>query len=389
MKYFITGGGTGGHIYPALAIADAIIKKDPDCFIIFVGTERKADRQILKDKVIEGKLDVTFIRSSGFPRGIHPLKMLSFLWNVSLGIFRCIGLLWKYKPDVIIGTGGFGSFPLFFANLFFGRKTFIHEQNVLPGLANRVLGKLASKIGVSFRETLKFFPADKSVFTGYPLRWKSEDSDKVEAKRKLGFSPDKKIIFFFGGSLGARSINNALVEALPTLLQEESIGIIHGAGKNVSSDYNAYENTLAGLKEKGIDGSIQGKYLLQAYFNNIDEVYAASDIVVARSGAGTVVELAAMGIPSILIPKSLVPGNHQYYNAKALADSGGAVILKEDVITVNNKKQECINPEKLIGIIKDMVFNTQKLERMTESAGKIFVPDAAEKIYDEIAGLIK
>ncbi|MFC1557766.1 glycosyltransferase [candidate division KSB1 bacterium] len=389
MKYFITGGGTGGHIYPALSIADAIIKKDPECFILFVGTERKADRQILKEKVIEGKLDVTFIRSSGFPRGMHPVKMLNFLWNISLGILCCFGLLGKYKPDVIVGTGGFGSFPLFFANLFFRKKTFIHEQNVLPGLANRVLGKLASKIGVSFRETLKFFPADKSVFTGYPLRWKSGDSDKVEAKRKLSFSPDKNIIFFFGGSLGARSINNALVEALPALLKEENIGIIHGAGKNVSSDYNAFEDTLTGLKKSGIDGSIPGKYLLQVYFNNINEVYAASDIVVARSGAGTVVELAAMGIPSILIPKSLIPGNHQYYNAKALADSGGAVILKEDVITVNNKKQECVDPEKLIQIIKDLIHNTQKLERMKESAGKIYIPDAVEKIYDEIAGLIK
>ena len=389
MKYFITGGGTGGHIYPALAIADVIIKNDPDCHILFVGTKRKADEQILKDKVIEGRLDVTFIRSSGFPRGIHPLKMLSFLWNISPGIFRCIGLIRKYKPDVIVGTGGFGSFPLFFANLLFGKKTLIHEQNVLPGLANRVMGKLASKIGVSFRETLKFFPADKSVFTGYPLRWEIGDSDKVEAKRKLGFDPDKKIIFFFGGSLGARSINKALVEALPALFQEEGIGIIHGAGKNISSDYNAYEDTLERLKEKGINGSIPGKYVLEPYFDNMDEIYSASDIVVARSGAGTVVELTAMGIPSILIPKSLIPGNHQYYNAKALADSGGAVILKEDVIAVNNKKQEYVDPEKLIEIIKDMVFNTQKLESMTKSAGSFFIPDAAEKIYEEIAGLIK
>lgn len=388
MKYLITGGGTGGHIYPALAIADAIRKNDPDCKMLYVGVKGKAEENILKDKVNIEKFEIKFIHSSGLPRRFISVKFLKFLFSIKIGIFQGVGILIRFKPDIIIGTGGYGAFPIFFANIFFNKKSFIHEQNVYPGLANKIIGRISKKIGVSFKETLKFFPKNKTVFVGYPLRWKTKGFNREATKIKFGFDPKNKIIFFFGGSQGSRSINNAVFEFLNILLEKKNIGIIHGTGRYISSEYDAYLNTVSKLSEIGIEGSIPGRYLMEPYFTNVDEIYSVTDLVVARSGAGTVIELAAMGIPSILIPKSLVPGNHQYYNAKTLADVGGAVIIKEEIITKNNKKFESINSKVLIDTILDIIYDDTKLKKMSESVKHIYIPDSAERICSEIFSLV-
>jgi len=389
MKYLITGGGTGGHIYPALAIADAIKKNDPDCKMLYVGVKGKAEENILKDTTNIERFEIKFIHSSGLPRKFISAKFLKFLFSIIIGILQGVGILVTFKPDVIIGTGGYGSFPIFFANIFFNKKSFIHEQNVCPGLANKIIGKISKRIGVSFKETLKFFPENKTVFVGYPLRWKTKGFNKEASKIKFGFQPNNKIIFFFGGSQGSRSINNAVFDSLNILLEKKDIGIVHGTGRYISSEYDAYLNTVSKLNKIGIEGSIPGKYLIQPYFTNVDEVYSATDLVVARSGAGTVIELAAMGIPSILIPKSLVPGNHQYFNAKALADVGGTVIVKEEIITKNNKKFESVNSKLLIKIILDIIYDETKLKRMSESVKQIYIPDSVERICSEIYSLVE
>jgi UDP-N-acetylglucosamine--N-acetylmuramyl-(pentapeptide) pyrophosphoryl-undecaprenol N-acetylglucosamine transferase len=389
MKYLITGGGTGGHIYPALAIVEAIRRNDPDSVILYVGVRGKVDEEILKDKVEAKKFDIKFVRSSGFPRRIFSFKVFKFIFNLKIGISKSFFILLKFNPDIIIGTGGFGAFPIFFANLFFRKKTFIHEQNVHPGLANEIMGKISKRIGVSFRETLNFFPKGKTAFVGYPLRQIIKPLNKEASKIKLGFQPRKKIIFFFGGSQGARSINNVVVELLPVFLEKENIGIIHSAGRYVSSEYDAYSDTISKLNGKGIKGSITGKYLVERYFNNMGEVYSATDLVVSRSGAGTINELSAMGIPSILVPKSLVPGNHQFYNAKALADVGAAVIVKEKILSENGRKYEWINPKELMEIIMDVINNDSKLENMSNSVKSIYISDAPERICAEIFSLIK
>jgi len=250
------------------------------------------------------------------------------------------------------------------------------------------MSKLADKIGVSFKDTLKYFPEKKRVLVGYPVRWKPEIFNKEVSKNKLGFEPKKRIIFFFGGSQGARSINNAVVDSLKILLKKEDIAIIHATGRYLSNEYDAYSNTLARLRDNEIEGSISGRYLVEPYFNNINEIYSASDLVVARSGAGTVFELAAMGIPSILIPKSLVPGDHQFYNAKALSDAGGAVVIREKIITENNKRVEKLDSERLSDAVLSIIYDDEKLKEMSECANNIFIPDAAEKICSEIFSLV-
>ncbi len=389
MRYLITGGGTGGHIYPALAIAESIKKNDPNCDILYVGVKGKAEENILKDKVYIEIFEIKFIHSSGLPRRFISVKFMKFLFSIIVGIFQGVGILIRFKPDIIIGTGGYGAFPIFFANIFFNKKSIIHEQNVCPGLANKVIGRISNKIGVSFKETLKSFPKNKTVFVGYPLRWKTKGFNKEASKIKFGFDPKNKIIFFFGGSQGSRSINNAVFEFLNILLEKKDIGIIHGTGRYISSEYDAYLNTVSKLSEIGIEGSIPGRYLMEPYFTDVDEIYSATDLVVARSGAGTVIELAAMGIPSILIPKSLVPGNHQYYNAKSLADVGGAVIIEEEIITKDNKKFESINSRVLIETILDIIYDEAKLKKMSESAKNIYIPDSAERICSEIFSLVE
>lgn len=389
MRYLITGGGTGGHIYPALAIADAIRKNDSDSVILYIGVKGKTDEDILKDRIEANKFDVKFVRSSGYPRRFFTFEIFKFIFNLKIGIFNSFIILLKFNPDIIIGTGGFGAFPIFFANLFFRKKTFIHEQNVHPGLANKIMGKISKRIGVSFKETLSFFPKEKTAFVGYPLRQNIKPLNKESSKIKLGFQPKKKIIFFFGGSQGARSINNVVVELLPSFLEMENIGIIHSTGKYVSLEYDAYADSMNKLNSKGIKGSITGKYLIEKYFNNMDEVYSATDLVVSRSGAGTVNELSVMGIPSILIPKSLVPGNHQFYNAKALADIGAAVIVKERILSENDKKYEWIDPKELMEIIMNIINDDSKLKDMSNSVKGIRISDAQERICTEIFSLIK
>ncbi len=388
MKYLIAGGGTGGHIYPAMSIADVIMKNDRSSSIIYVGVKGKSEKDILNNLIQTTRFRIKLIRSSGLPRNLFSVKFLKFIVNLKIGIAQCFSIFISFRPDIIIGTGGFGAFPVFFTNIFFRKKSFIHEQNVYPGLANRIMVKIADRSGVSFKETLNYFPKNKAVLVGYPVRWKSRSLNKEASKSKLGFEPQKKIIFFFGGSQGARSINNALVDSLKILLEKENIGIIHSTGGYVSKEYNAYSDTITGLKNNGINGSIPGKYLVESYFSNINEIYSAADLVVSRAGAGTVVELAAMGIPSVLIPKTLVPGDHQYYNAKALSNVGGAIVIREEIISQKNEKREKIDSKKLTDAIFAVIDDELKLKEMSECANSIFIPDAVERIYTEISSLL-
>lgn len=348
MKYVIAGGGTGGHIYPAIAILEAIARTDTKAQFIYIGVKGKPEESIMPEYIASAQrsIHLHFIRASGLPRTANPWQFLKCALLLKISCLQSLLILFRNRPDRIVATGGFGSVPVVFAGFLLGISSYIHEQNVIPGVANKICAKFSKKVFVSFPASVQYFPAWKTMHTGYPVRQHIRLTPAAEAKRRFGFSPDQKIIFFCGGSLGARTLNEAVLTILPDLLHADNIGIIHSIGRNRSQDYRAFEETTQKLQALNIHRPIPGKYLYTDYIKDIHEAYSAADLVVARAGAGSVMEIAAVRKPSILIPKRAFRGGHQQANAQVLVEQGVATVLQEELDTQTGK--ELINSAALL-----------------------------------------
>ena len=359
-KFIISGGGTGGHIYPAIAIANELKTRFPKADILFVGASDKMEMQKVPQAgyPIKGLWIAGMQRKLTFQNAMFPVKLLSSL-------ARSFEILRKFKPDAVIGTGGFASGAVLKVASILGIPTLIQEQNSYPGITNKLLGKKANKICVAYENLERFFPKENMILTGNPVR---QDLIAVADKRNdalthFNLDAEKKTLLILGGSLGARRINQLIAKELDWLLSQE-IQIIWQCGKLYFEEYKQFS-------EKG------GVQVL-AFIDRMDLVYAAADIVISRSGASSVSELAIVGKPVIFIPSPNVAEDHQTKNAQAIVDKHGAILMKENELESEFQT-----------VFKTLLKDKGKQESLSENIKKLALPDATKQIVNEITKLIQ
>jgi UDP-N-acetylglucosamine--N-acetylmuramyl-(pentapeptide) pyrophosphoryl-undecaprenol N-acetylglucosamine transferase len=314
LKILITGGGTGGHIFPAIAIADAIKKMRPETTFLFVGANGKMEMERVPKAgyAIEGLPIAGFQRSMSLQNLSFPFKLLKSLW-------RARSIIKRFQPDVVIGTGGYASGPVMQAAQRVGIPTLIQEQNSYAGVTNKILGKKAKKVCVAYDHMEQFFPEEKLVFTGNPVRSDilNLDGKREEGIKYYGLDPNKKTIAIIGGSLGARTLNNAMRDNVEFFEQNQDIQAIWQCGKFYEHEYTAMETAKL--------PNVQ----CRAFIDRMDLLYAASDLVVSRAGALSISELCLVGKPVILVPSPNVSEDHQTKNALALVEKGAARLVRD------------------------------------------------------------
>lgn len=386
MKVVFTGGGTGGHVYPNIAIYEAIKERFPDSSFLYIGTKKGAENRITK--IIPQPIAFVDVLSKGIPQKIKSFQTIIALIYIFLGAVKSYFILRKFRPDIIIGSGGYVAAPVLIAASFLKIKVFIHEQNAVPGRLNRFIARFARRIAVSFPSTVNYFPADKVVFTGYPLRKSIRYSKGEDIKKKYKIPPKSKVIFIFGGSGGARAINNAVAEIIPMLLAVKNLTVILSTGRGYSREYKAYDDTVKIIQDIGIPPGVEGKLIVQEYFDNIDEIYSITDLVVSRAGAGTIKEITTLGLPSILIPKIDLPGDHQILNAREVEKIGGTKIVYESVIYRDNKQTIYVPETDLFKTIRDTLFDTDTLFNMRKNLKQVEKQNSTELILEELEQLM-
>ncbi len=372
MKVLLAGGGTAGHINPALAIASIIKEHHSDAEFLFVGTPNGMEAKLIPQAGYNfASMEVAgFQRKVSFENVKRNLQAIRYLMTASSKAKKIIN---NFKPDLAIGTGGYVSGPVIKQCAKMGIPTAIHEQNAFPGITNKLLAKEVDKVMLTVKEALAYF--DKNVdykVTGLPVRKEITEKSRLEARAELGFD-NELCILSFGGSLGAGCINDTMIDVIGWHTSNNlKINHIHGygkMGKDVVPD---------ALEEKNIP--LKSKRLrVTEYINDMDTCLAAADIVICRSGASTLAEIEAAGKASILIPSPIVTGNHQYHNAMVLGNAGAAIVIEQKDVT----------SEFMIEKIRELYENREKLIEMSENALKLAVNDTNERIYSVIKELVK
>ena len=359
MKVIMTGGGTGGHIYPAIAIADKIKAENPDAEIIFVGTEHGLEKKIVPASGYE----IRFITAEGIDRK-NLLKNIDVLRKLMKGNRQAKKIVEDFQPDMVIGTGGYASAPVIKAGYKFGANVYIHESNALPVLTNRVSEKYVKNVFLGFAEAASHFKQpEKHVLTGNPVRKDFFTITKEEAREALGIKQDRFVALAFGGSQGAGRINKAMMDVVSAFNGSDDTDIYLGTG----SFY--YDAILEELKARGVEPAENIR--IMEYINEMDKYLKAADMVISRSGALTVAEVTVCGKPAVFIPSPIVTGNHQYFNAKAVADKNGAFILEEKELT----------GEKIAEYISMLKEDSALLEEMSAASRDCALTDATDVIY--------
>ncbi|WP_031513422.1 undecaprenyldiphospho-muramoylpentapeptide beta-N-acetylglucosaminyltransferase [Desulfofalx alkaliphila] len=362
MRAIVTGGGTGGHIYPALAIAKGIENRYPGAEILYVGTNKGLE----SDLVPKAGYPFASIEVSGFRRKLSP-ENLKVLWQAGRGVFQAAQIVKKFKPHVVIGTGGYVCGPVVMSAALRGIPTLIHEQNALPGVTNRILSRFASRVAVTFEDSIKHFPNKAGVkLTGLPVRPEILNCNKEEAYTKLGLQPGKPVLLVFGGSRGARRINMAMVKVVQVFSQRSDIQILHATGQV------GYDEYLAEVEKLGIALVNNGNITTVPYLYNMHHALAVSDLVVCRAGAATLAEITALGLPSILVPYPYAAENHQEHNARALVERGAALMIHDSELT----------GELLVKKIEELLLSPTKLKEMAEKSSFLGRPKALADIIE-------
>lgn len=362
MRLLISGGGTAGHINPALAIAD-IAKKEAGAEILFVGTERGLEKTL----VTREGYDIKFIDVSGLIRSLS-LRNFVVIAKFLKAISDCKKIIKEFKPDVVVGTGGYVCAPAIMAAAALKVPSIIHEQNVIPGVTVKLAASKADCIAISFEDTINYIkPAyrSKCQMTGNPLDEKLLSNNVKDAKAKLGME-DKPFVVMIGGSLGAERLNQAMIEFVNSC-DENSLYFTSAAGKRY------YDKVIEKLDKKKLGGNIN----ILPYIYNREELYPAADLIISRAGALSVSEICALGKPSILIPSPNVAHNHQEFNARSVEKGGGATVILESELTAEIFKKA----------IDNIIFNKEKQIEMGACAKNMGICDAGERILDIIRKL--
>jgi len=367
VRIVFAGGGTGGHINPALSIAQYVKQHDENFEAVFVGTDHGLEKKLVPKAGYELKyIDIEGFSRKNMLKNIYVLKKLNDAKRDSVKLLR------EFKPDCVVCTGGYVSGPVAMAAKKVGVPALIHEQNVYPGLTVKGSEKYVDYIAVSFDETISHLGAhDKCVVTGNPVRPEILSADTVSAKREFGVW-EKPFVLIFGGSLGAKKINDTVIEMLARVAEEGKFRLLFGTG-----DRN-YDAVMAKVAELGITLS-NDSISVVSYIDNMASAMAAADVVVARSGAITVSELAVLAKPSVLIPSPNVVRNHQEQNAREIERNGAAVVLTEDELSA----------DKLYDTLTELIDDKERLAHMSECAARLAKPHALEKIYELILNMTK
>jgi UDP-N-acetylglucosamine--N-acetylmuramyl-(pentapeptide) pyrophosphoryl-undecaprenol N-acetylglucosamine transferase len=350
MKLAICAGGTGGHIFPGIAVAEAFTAQNANNEVVFIGTTAGLEGKIIPTAGFR----LLYVEAHQF-LGRSPVYKVLTLIRLIRGILISIRILRTEKPDAILGMGGFTSVPVIIAGIILGIPAFLHEQNVQPGLANKFLSKCTKRTFISFEETKKYLTTKRIIHTGNPLR---KGLVKDDTKRQEGTFG----IFVFGGSRGARSINDAIIALLPYLEKYRNTIMFHQTGQEDFERVNAaYKNTSL-------------SHEVFPFTNEMERYYSMSDVVISRAGATTIFELAYFNKAAILVPYPYSAGGHQWKNASEVENIGGAYVIANEEAT----------GEWLFHAIKHLMNEPQTLREMGENIGKIYIPDAAERIIGGI-----
>ncbi len=358
----IAGGGTGGHIFPGLALAEEFKKRDAKTEVIFVGTEHGIESKIIPR---EG-YPLQFLRAEGIV-GKSLMKKLAGAAKMALSFLDARRILTAAAPDIVIGVGGYASGAIVLTASLRSIPTLIHEQNSVPGTTNRILGRFVDRICVTYQESMSVFPLGKTFLSGNPLRMKIMKGERGSACRLFSLDPEMFTVFIFGGSSGASSINRTMVAALNHLGElKEKIQFLHQTGdKDFESIRDAY-------RKANVKGTV-APFIFQ-----MAEAYAASDIVISRAGATTLAELTGLGKPAILIPYPYAAGRHQEFNALKLKEMGAARVLLEPEM----------NGPMLAGVLTEMFGNAEGLQDMQRASRALGRPEAGSKIVDLAMSLL-
>ena len=371
MRVLLTGGGTAGHINPALAMAGYLCEKEPDTQILYVGNKGGMEERL----VAAAGYDFKPIRISGFQR---KLTLENIKRNVQT-VFRVITasveakkIIKEFKPDICIGTGGYVCGPVIRAAQKLGIATAVHEANAYPGMAIKMLAQKCDSVMLAVEDAKRFLERkDNCEFTGNPVRLTVLGAEREESRRALGLDA-RPVVLSFGGSLGAEAINKAAAYMLGESAKEKKFQHIHGYGRHD-------ENFLNDVHAAGVDEKGNPQIRLLEYINNMPECLAAADIVIARAGAITLTEIQATGKCAVLIPSPYVAENHQFHNAMALVNRDAAVLIEE----------KDLSGEKLWQTVKDLLADPERVARIGRNAREMAVLDANERIYQHIRRIVR
>lgn len=360
-KYLISGGGTGGHIFPAVSIANELRRQDPNCEILFVGAEGRMEME----RVPAAGYNIVGLKVEGLDRK-NIFRNVKVVWNLLRSMAKVRGIIKEFKPDVAVGVGGYASGAALKVAQQMGIPVVLQEQNSFAGVTNKMLAKGAEKICVAYTGMERFFPAEKIILTGNPVRQNLlVKIDKQEAYEYFGLNPDKPTLMVMGGSLGARTINQAMIAGLERL-KASGIQVIWQTGKLY------YEMIKSDLSDRSDLSDIK----ILDFLSRMDYAYAVADLVVSRAGASSISELSLLGKPSILVPSPNVAEDHQTHNARALSDTGAAILVR-DIEAVDT----------MVDTALATIASKEKLQSLSDNVLKLAYPNSAEKIVNEILKL--
>ena len=357
MKVIVVAGGTGGHIYPAIAIMNKIKEKEENVEFLYIGTTDRMEKDIIP------KLGIRF---EGIPmKGLNRKNLFS---NFSVfsqfmaAVKRSKELIKEFQPDVVVGAGGYITAPVLYAAHKCGVPTLIHEQNSIPGLSNKFIGNFSNTICVSLPNSMELFPKEKVVYTGNP---RSEEimGAMPFSRSEIGFSKNKKLVIIVMGSLGSTTMTEKIKELIPSF-NNKDYQVLVITGKKYYDDYK--------------DISTSSNVQVVPFMDNLIHLMKDCDLMVSRAGASTIAEITAIGLPSILVPSPYVTNNHQYKNAKELEDNGACVIVTE----------EEFSSKTIVSSIEDLLDHKEKYEEMSKNSRKLGIDDSATRIYQEIKKLV-
>ena len=371
MRIIFTCGGTGGHINPAIAVAKLCQERNPGCEILFIGAEDGME----KDLVPREGYRLETLKISNFQRKLTPAGIwhnLTTAWHMAGSMAKARKIIREFQPDVIVGTGGYASFPALKMGARLGVPTAVHEANAVPGLTTRMVAKSVDRIMVSFEDSRACYPhPEQVVVTGMPVRGEFLFYEKAQARKELGLG-DKPLIVSAWGSLGAREMNKKIARFMACEAKEELFCHVHATGSFGWRWMPEY------VKEQGVELSAHPNIDMREYIYNMPQLMAAADLVICRAGAATISEVCASATPCIMIPSPNVTDNHQEKNARVLERHGAAVVIREC---------DC-DGESLYETVKELLGDREKLRGMSAAAARMAVVDSAEQIYGVIRSLM-
>jgi len=357
VRLLVAAGGTGGHIFPAIAVVEELKRRDPSSKVLFVGSGNRMESKIIPAMGFDFKV----IHTAALPRRISPY-LLTAGRELIFGMIQAMGIVRSFEPESIFITGGYVCAPVAFAGIVTGVPLFVQEQNAVPGLTNKAVGRWARRVFLGFEEATEWFDRAKVEVTGNPIRFR-DPLPRHAAAGRIGLDPDARTLFVMGGSQGASAINEAMIKALPLLDDiADELQIVHQTGKL------DYDMVIEAYRRSGI------RHLVRPFFDEIHLIYSAADLMLCRAGGMTIAEITAFGLPAILVPFARATNDHQRLNALSLERKGAATVIPEKEIS----------PESLAVKIKEIILDESKLSAMSRASRALGNPNAAGMILDSI-----